>query len=579
VSMVCKGDSSLSVATTQRDLVKEIVQYTDSLLLPFDGVGVSQGAILSMLAIIMWFLVVMVEHLEAFSFMSGVFGVFVRGRRKGLRRTTVWIGGDELELEALSVLHVAGMCITVCVRLVVAAILLYVGVWWLQNTTALEDLVLNAASLSFIMQFDELVFSTMLTLRGRTRLRQLRPLPLPRVRKTVLLCVRPIVVSAGLVVLVFSLTPSLRENVRTMEELQRYMCGGRQNFVFAVMPSTGWAMTFDADDDHRTEGTFVRLAMEAAVWNESAVAQDLYFDVPSATLFTKLQTLTSIDNECEDGAYPYTPTRRLLSHQLGFEESWSCSDVPVHLCNEIGNSLLRQECPVRCGCREPRSPLFMTMSWLGCPETCSRTEEYILTSSQIPCSVQSAAEMRAEGTWPMWIEGYTLAQAEWGRNVSLVAEAFLQGGCEFARSNVHICYDSFNMSSVGNWCPVECGCREPRSAHPGAADMQCPPQCDAWVLRYETQLAQLRCEDRDASNFSQHEGRSFLTEHFETFRRTFTEDLQNNFTLVLGERGCDFLSVERHLCGSPHFLSAVCPVVCGCVDEPDGVGCPLSCAP
>ena len=55
-SMVCRIDNSISVATNQRDLVYEIEQYTDLLL------DVPQGALLSMLAIVMWFLVVVAEN-------------------------------------------------------------------------------------------------------------------------------------------------------------------------------------------------------------------------------------------------------------------------------------------------------------------------------------------------------------------------------------------------------------------------------------------------------------------------------------------------------------------------------------
>ena len=79
-SMVCRIDNSLSVSTNQRDLVYEIEQYTDLLL------GVPQGALLSMLAIVMWFLVVVAENLQAVSFMSGVCMIFISGRRQGFRR-------------------------------------------------------------------------------------------------------------------------------------------------------------------------------------------------------------------------------------------------------------------------------------------------------------------------------------------------------------------------------------------------------------------------------------------------------------------------------------------------------------
>ena len=211
---------------------------------------------------------------------------------------------DELEFKASSVLHFLGMCVTVWVRLLVAAVLLYVGVWWLQYTTSLEDLVLNAAALSFIMDFDELLFSTMVTLRGRTRLGQLRPLPLPSTRTAVPSCARPLVVSTGLAVLILTMIPSLQSNVRTMEELHGSLCGGRRNFVFTSMPANGWIITYDTTDQSNvTEISFEHMALKAAVWDESAVPGELFLPTPSAEIFSLLSTMSIEEvsyNVCED---------------------------------------------------------------------------------------------------------------------------------------------------------------------------------------------------------------------------------------------------------------------------------------
>ena len=409
--------------------------------------------------------------------------------------------GDELEFKALGVLHFLGMCVTVLVRLLVAAVLLYVGVWWLQYTTSLEDLVLNAAALSFIMDFDELMFSTMLTLRGRTRLGQLRPLPLPSTRTAVLSCARPLVVSTGLAVLILTMIPSLQSNVRTMEELDGFLCGGNLNFVFTSMPPHGFIITSNTTDHSNvTEISFEHMALKAAVWDESAVPAELFLPMPSAEVFSLLSTMSTEDLShpfCEDdNTWTDLPVSyRLLSYQLDMPDGWSCSDVPVDLCSKLGNTLLRWNCPVRCGCREARSPLYLTMPSMGCPVACVRSEEYLQTLNRIPCSPTTAEQMQANVNWSAWLRGRETYAQNWDVNVTGSNEDYLKYGCQVVTNDTSLCHETSDWPGLGLWCPVECGCREPKWSSSWVAQVQCPSQCDAWGSRYEARLNQIPCVD------------------------------------------------------------------------------------
>jgi len=72
---------------------------------------------------------------------------------------------------------------------------------------------------------------------------------------------------------------------------------------------------------------------------------------------------------------------------------------------------------------------------------------------------------------------------------------------------------------------------------------------------------------------------AILTEHIETFQHVFTDDLTELVVSALATQGCDFLSTTyAYLCSYPYCMTAVCPVACGCVTEPDHFACPVSCA-
>jgi len=40
---------------------------------------------------------------------------------------------------------------------------MFTGIWWLINMTSTEDMVLNGAALSFVMDLDEVLFITLVT--------------------------------------------------------------------------------------------------------------------------------------------------------------------------------------------------------------------------------------------------------------------------------------------------------------------------------------------------------------------------------------------------------------------------------
>ena len=176
VSRVCGADASLVVSTSQVALHSQISMYMTHVA------GVSQGALLCSLSILIWFLVVMNEVHTSMGFLTTVSCSYVRNRTSKtgrLPRTTQVDKGDSIQIMTVSLLRLVGMTVVVAVRVSVAVSLFAVGMFWLLNTASGQDLIVNAAALSFVLDLDELVYVAMLTdaAKGLVRKNQIAAVP------------------------------------------------------------------------------------------------------------------------------------------------------------------------------------------------------------------------------------------------------------------------------------------------------------------------------------------------------------------------------------------------------------------
>ena len=575
VSLVCSDDRSLALATDQRALVTEIEEYTRETGLVVWPVA--QGALLASLAIVMWFLVIWREYFDTGGFMVGILMVWRDGRNEGLMQTRLVRDADGLKFLSLSLAHFVGMTGIVFSRLLIASILFYVGMWWLANTTSVQDVMLNAAALSFILDCDELVFDTVLTLRTRLLFSQLQPLPRFRSCLNMQNVGRPAFTVSGVAVLLGILTYQMLDNIHNMNELSHFLCGGNTDFVFTTMPSTSWIVTVPTSSDDGT-GTFTYAAVHEAVWNEE-MPRTFSWEVSSASVFSVMSGWTLADlaivGDCRDEQSNVSTAQLAFKH--GFSNDWTCGDVPMELCNDAGNALLRYECPVSCGCRDPQSPLFLNGGNFGCPwEACVNSEHYKAASDEIACSISSAAEMSTHENWTSYLENMQNSSEDLGLNLAWFAMGLLAEGCAFLLGREgSLCYVTTFSLSLTRWCPVECGCRVPIAA--GAENFYpslCPSQCDSWRERYEVFMATLPCEDGASSEYA--DTASFLAYHVLTFYHVFGGE--EWIRSELQEEGCGMLvDGYEHLCGHPFYVRAVCPVSCGCLEVPDAYGCRQRC--
>lgn len=286
---------------------------------------------------------------------------------------------------------------------------------------------------------------------------------------------------------------------------------------------------------------------------------------------------SSTFGRCVDDNFFENASGRLLAFDHNFSTDWVCENVPVELCYAAGNALLRFQCPVTCGCRDPRSAQYLNGPTFGCPwKACTSSDEHNEALEMISCAVANSTEMEVDANWVTLIDNMLRVGEDLGVDWSEEHAGFTAEGCAFIlRSESNFCTGSGEFLSFSRWCPVECGCRAPVPAR--AVDFNpslCPPGCELWREQYELQLSQLPCVDGTMADFTNDS--SFLALHLETFYHVFA--LESNTTAQLGEQGCDmFADGFQHMCGFPYYMRGVCPVSCGCADDPTAYACRLSC--
>ncbi|CAE7382707.1 unnamed protein product, partial [Symbiodinium pilosum] len=140
---------------------------------------------------------------------------------------------------------------TVLARVVVQALLLWYGTLYLVYTETVQDLLLNAVALKFVLEVAELLYSAFAPRRSRTFMESLKPLNLEALGRSHHDCLLPsglLVVMAGMLVLSYAylLTPALEARISTWEGL----CGGRQDFAVATdgLGRLHWSLTSAYDD-------------------------------------------------------------------------------------------------------------------------------------------------------------------------------------------------------------------------------------------------------------------------------------------------------------------------------------------
>lgn len=135
-------------------------------------------------------------------------------------------------------------------------ILFYVGMLWLANTTSVEDIIFNAATMS-----EKRLCLTLLLFS------HLHPSPRFRCCQDMQNGGCPALAVSAVAALFGMLKCQMIVNI-SMKELSKILCGGDIDFVFMAMPSTSWIVTVPTSSG---DGTFAHAAIHETVWNEHSL--------------------------------------------------------------------------------------------------------------------------------------------------------------------------------------------------------------------------------------------------------------------------------------------------------------------
>ena len=143
----------------------------------FDGTGLSTGALVCVIALLVWLLTIAKEINACVAFMRGVLSV--------PRGATVISAGDEdspSAVHSLSRRHCCGVLAVQSIRLGIAGLMLYYGALYIIHTPSVPDLLLNAVALEIIISIDEIVYEALVPRRYKRFVSNMAGLPLAPVR-------------------------------------------------------------------------------------------------------------------------------------------------------------------------------------------------------------------------------------------------------------------------------------------------------------------------------------------------------------------------------------------------------------
>lgn len=583
-SRVCGGDASLVVSSSQVTLHRQISMYLTHVA------GVSQGAVLCSLSILIWFLVVTNEVHKSVGFLTTVSCSYAGNwisKTGRLPRTTQVEKGDTIQIMTVSFLRLVGMTVVVAVRVSIAVSLFAVGMFWLLNTASVQDLIVNAAALSFVLDLDELVYVAMLTdaAKGLVCKTQIAAVPSRRLLRLPVVDLGRILhggcfscfVWVGIVALVLWMFTQLSSNVQLLQDLEYFMCAGNRNFIAGFTPLETLMVAETEAYSKRFQSSTDLTQLEEVVWFPTVGEVNSTLYAPSDVWFSLLQSLSVSEfainwGDCVDSAWSDAPYfRSHLASRLGLVSNWTCPSVSQEHCGHSNNTLLRFLCPDRCGCANPQPPMHINGVLFGCPlHSCRMREVYRVALDKIDCA---ASDVTTNPNWTTFVWNMYSFHGETGTHSTEQREALLTSGCEAVLSwQDELCAERTTASSTALWCPVQCGCRAPQASR----EFPCPPSCDQWSARYEASLAILPCEDASAADLQVGSAADFLQLHLDTYHHAFTTASATGVKESLLSGGCGNLTVEW--CGLPMVMRAVCPVLCGCLEDPHQVGCRPRCA-
>lgn len=276
--------------------------------------------------------------------------------------------------------------------------------------------------------------------------------------------------------------------VQLLKELHTEICGGNQEFLYVSTPSG--AVTW-ADEGAGHDKPWLATLLRSHIFGEKDLAGTFppgfrvsvrgdgasLIEADKMTVTDYAQTLS-----CKD-ALNATSSRwkmGLLRDSLGLPSITSCSDVSSYCGENSGRGVrVRQYCPVKCGCDDPTSNLFLPRPSAGCPSHCATTEKYRKALS-IPCKDEPLPALLNSSVWTNFLAMLpeVIDQGRKGNKAKGMTAVLSSKGCQgipdVRRSwNYDLCqhegFGRWQFKSLRLVCPVTCMCT--RGQH------ECPLTC------------------------------------------------------------------------------------------------------
>ena len=459
--------------------------------------GMFTGQVLCIVALVCWYLMVAKELSHALALLRGVMAMPTGPTRIDTRENP-FSKSIHYRLRCVAKRRKVFSAVLFAYRLLAAAVLVFVGTFFLVYTVSVTELILNAVALGIILDIDDLLFDALATTPGRHLVHQLDPLPMPSLPRLRGADAKSVSMSIGIPLLTIIVYISMLDPfVGTLQAVSEAMCGGNLGFVWQVdkrrivlmAPTSGggWEDQDETKIYAVQEGERIGFGLEKDETKYGLWLQDVS-SLGDLTVLSLAESIDLFNPDCGDLG-DTEPMLNYLRFFLQNDSVQGCADA-AKFCTSITSLpdygvddgkgwATRMLCSATCGCQTPAGDNIFVQ---GCPygsgRACQESESFLAFRQNTACVEQNASSLRNYAPWVRWIDAlqtYGNLSANLSANLKgkeealLIAQAMWDHGCGFQANLTaeNISWGScFGWNSSFEWefktleafCPVSCGC-------------------------------------------------------------------------------------------------------------------------
>lgn len=461
---VCDLDEALSVAVPQSTIVNDAKAYRHPGVL----FGLPDGVVLATAVILLWFISMSTEFTAITRNVRALWAIPVSETRITIDAE------DKFTYASMSLRRKLFLAFFLSLRLGIAITLLIVGLLWLAATSSMENLVLNAAALAFILDLDDLLFDAVGPRRVKRMINNMKPLPLPKQLGIFGIGQRPLwnfVIGGSLII--YAVASPVLQTYEDLGCLDATLCSGKTNRAFSWSDNSGgvgWTDTSplvstsfveEVDPFYRSRELAIKELVHDITRRNPTYSANTSVMEHSNVVSLRYASMLSVGDAystsgCEDNTTALTGALPLIRFLADDDEISSCEDLFPEHCNNPSLEVVRAICPDTCKCKSVRnSPLRRS----GCPTSCERTHKYMNELASIEC-----VDLTEEELEDQYKNSARQLKNTWGH-----------ANCSKAAMSPEQCLP-IEQATVGTFiyfCPVSCNC----TRNSDTSDTSCPSAC------------------------------------------------------------------------------------------------------